>query len=389
MHIFTNHIEGVFLSRPNRFIVLVEIPAKENSTEVVRCHCPNPGRLWELLLPRTKVILQKNNPGGGTTHTLVAVYSRGLVVPLYAAKSNQMVEELVIPKIFPHATKVEREVTWGKSRFDFRVTTTAKTIYIEVKSCSLIEYNIAMFPDAPSERATKHLKELVELSKEPHAEGHVIFVLQSPRAEQFIPNIHTDPIFAQTMWESRRDLSYHGIAIETQADGEVTYHGDVPINLDPVEQLLREKRDSGVYMILFKIPEATTIPIGKLGETSFAMGYYIYTGSAKTGLSKRVNRHLARRKKKHWHMDYLISHATWKKAVPIYTTLELECPMAQSVQSLGGRGIPNFGCSDCDCDSHLFYFDTNPLEIREFLDLLFYLRHRGFFGGIGACKRTT
>ncbi len=375
MHIFTNHLEGIFISRPNRFIVMVEIP----SGEIVKCHCPNPGRLWELLLPRTKVILQKNNPGGSTTHTLVAVYSRGLIVPLYAAKSNAMTESLIIPKLFPQAIKVEREVTWGKSRFDFRVTTKTKTIYIEVKSCSLIEYNTAMFPDAPSERATKHLKELVELSKEPNTEGHVIFVLQSPRAEQFIPNIHTDPLFAQTMWESQTYLNYHGVSIQTEATGKVTYNSDVPINLDPIDQLLRKKKDSGVYMILMEIPEQTTVSIGKLGDIPFDKGYYIYTGSAKAGLSKRVKRHLAKRKKKHWHMDYLTQKATWKKGIPIFTNKELECSMATMVSNIGGRGVPLFGCSDCDCESHLFYFPENPLHSREFLDLLFFLRHKGFY----------
>ena len=81
------------------------------------------------------------------------------------------------------------------------------------------------------------------------------------------------------------------------------------------------------------------------------------------------------RKKKHWHIDYLSSQAENIVTFPILTFRNMECDLAADLEALGGRAISGFGCSDCRCKSHLFYFPDPPQENRDFLNMLFRYRH--------------
>ncbi len=110
-------MEGRFYSRPNRFLVLAE-----TAEGLVRAHCPNPGRLWEIFLPGAPLILQySGNPERATPYSLVAAEYQGKYLPLYAAGANAITRKLIIPRLFPDALKVRQEVTVGGSRFDFEL----------------------------------------------------------------------------------------------------------------------------------------------------------------------------------------------------------------------------------------------------------------------------
>jgi sugar fermentation stimulation protein A len=129
-------------------------------------------------------------------------------------------------------------------------------------------------------------------------------------------------------------------------------------------------------MLMLEIPQTQDIVIGALGIRRFDTGWYIYTGSARKNLSKRLSRHLRRvRKKHHWHIDYLSAHAARIKAYPVFSYRNLECDLAAALENLGGRGIPDFGSSDCHCKSHLFYFKDPPLKNPAFIELLLRFRH--------------
>ncbi len=118
------------------------------------------------------------------------------------------------------------------------------------------------------------------------------------------------------------------------------------------------------------------IKIGALGDIEFQKGWYVYAGSAKKNLAARVRRHLAKRKTKRWHIDYLRQEALAVKAFPVYTKKDLECPLARDLRDIADGEVENFGSSDCGCPSHLFYFKDYPLYNRRWLDLLFRYRHR-------------
>lgn len=111
----------------------------------------------------------------------------------------------------------------------------------------------------------------------------------------------------------------------------------------------------GVYVLVISVGKDISVEVGALGSISFEKGLYAYVGSAQNGLEKRVARHLAKAKKRRWHIDYLLDNEFANVAKVFYKEAgkSEECRIAGK---LGERGVPvvNFGCSDCGCVSHLF-----------------------------------
>ena len=133
----------------------------------------------------------------------------------------------------------------------------------------------------------------------------------------------------------------------------------------------------GTYCLLINLKKDSRIKIGnKLSFINFKSGYYIYVGSAMNSLESRLNRHLSDDKKKHWHIDYLLLNKNSQITDIYYTvsTKKVECEIARNI-SPNSSEIDNFGSSDCDCNSHLFYFEniedaiTNIKDTFKKLDL--------------------
>ena len=118
----------------------------------------------------------------------------------------------------------------------------------------------------------------------------------------------------------------------------------------------------GVYQLLIYLPRNTSIMVGKKGTFRFPRGYYIYTGSARSGLERRVERHLNKNKKHFWHIDYFLDFASIKR-VFLFTSGKFgEC--ALNLKTLRKPGtkiiVPKFGSSDCGCPAHLIFFEEMP-----------------------------
>ena len=140
--------------------------------------------------------------------------------------------------------------------------------------------------------------------------------------------------------------------------------------------------DKGIYCLVFENPSCT-VRVGALGEIAFRRGWHIYVGSALgSGGLARLDRHIALSRNKDrrptWHVDYLSASQSFclRSSVSAITEERLECRLAEA---LGGENIPGFGCSDCDCRSHLFYRRRNPVKETEavFRSL-----------GLAACTKT-
>jgi Uri superfamily endonuclease len=110
----------------------------------------------------------------------------------------------------------------------------------------------------------------------------------------------------------------------------------------------------GVYTLIIKLQKGKGITIGKLGSVSFAAGYYVYVGSALNGLSARITRHLKKDKKLHWHIDHFLKEAKVSEVIYGITTQAKECAVASHL-AMSLNSAPDFGCSDCNCISHLFF----------------------------------
>jgi sugar fermentation stimulation protein A len=131
-----------------------------------------------------------------------------------------------------------------------------------------------------------------------------------------------------------------------------------------------EFQDEGAYILILRLKEDRRISIGRLGSLPFKKGYYIYVGSAKRGLSKRIERHKRKKKKFFWHIDYLRARAAFYKDIPIRTNENLECEISSALKNFADWIIPGFGCSDCQCETHLFATNTDPLLMPTFIEII-------------------
>lgn len=123
-----------------------------------------------------------------------------------------------------------------------------------------------------------------------------------------------------------------------------------------------ENRKKGSYVLIMTLAEEQTIGIGRLGSIWFPDGCYAYVGSAMAGLKPRLDRHLRRDKKKHWHIDYLLPRATISGVIIAESEARIECQIARLLNR-HYHPIPGFGCSDCRCPSHLFFApDENQMK---------------------------
>lgn len=196
--IYKKVAEGIFIKRPNRFIAHVLIDGKE---EVV--HVKNTGRCKELLIPGAKVILEdcSSRKNRKTRYSLVAVWKKDMLVNMDSHVPNAVVfEALNEGKIegFEDLTLLRREVTFGSSRYDIYFESEDKKGFIEVKGVTLEIDGVSMFPDAPTERGTKHVLEMIEAVKEGYT-GTIFFLIQMKGPKSFRSNWEMDKNFSEAV----------------------------------------------------------------------------------------------------------------------------------------------------------------------------------------------
>jgi sugar fermentation stimulation protein A len=193
---YQNTIEGRFHSRPNRFIAKVWV---EDVLETV--HVKNTGRCKELLLPDSRVILEiSDNPNRKTKYDLIAVYKEGLgLINMDSQAPNKVALEWLREQDYDF---IKPEYTYGNSRIDFYMEKGDKKYLMEVKGCTLEIDGVGYFPDAPTERGVKHLKELTGARGEGF-ECITAFVIQMEGVHQVLPNVETHPAFGEALAEAK------------------------------------------------------------------------------------------------------------------------------------------------------------------------------------------
>lgn len=192
---YSNIVSGRFLERPNRFIAHVEIDGAEHVV-----HVKNTGRCRELLISGATVYLEKsNNLSRRTAYDLIAVQKGERLINMDSQIPNKVVEEWLRKGSFLHdLVLIHPETRYGNSRFDFYVETAREKIFIEVKGVTLEENGRVRFPDAPSERAVKHVEELMQAKKQGYR-VIILFVIQMKGVTYFTPNRDTHPEFAEVL----------------------------------------------------------------------------------------------------------------------------------------------------------------------------------------------
>lgn len=201
-------IKAQFNRRPNRFQAYVKIGEDE-----VMVHVPNTGRCREILVEGCTVLL-RYEPGENrkTKYDLIAAYKNDKLINIDSQIPNKVVDEALKNKKIENLTSynvIEREKTYGNSRFDFRLTDeNGKQYFLEIKGATLEDNGVIMFPDAPTERGTKHIMELVKARKNDNGAG-VLFLIQMDNVKYFTPNTERDPEFSKAL----KYASEHGVDV--------------------------------------------------------------------------------------------------------------------------------------------------------------------------------
>ncbi len=159
----------------------------------------NTGRCKELLVPGYRVFLARaENPNRKTAYDLVAVDRAGKLINMDSQAPNAVAKEW-LAQHFGAQAEIRPEARYGHSRLDFRVESQERTTFVEVKGCTLERDGIALFPDAPTERGTRHLYELARCALEEGYGAMALFIIQMKGVRCFRPNNDMDPAFGEAL----------------------------------------------------------------------------------------------------------------------------------------------------------------------------------------------
>ena len=194
---------ATFLARPNRFVALCLM----FDGSIQESHVPNTGRCRELLVPGCRVFVQfHNDPRRKTPHTIIAVEKNGILINMDSQAPNRVAEEALrdgsLRLTAGEPTLIRREAPYHESRLDFYLEAPGERLYLEVKGVTLEEEGVVRFPDAPTQRGVRHLRELIRAVGEGYSAA-VLFVVQLEEARYFEPNDAAQPEFGETLREAR------------------------------------------------------------------------------------------------------------------------------------------------------------------------------------------
>lgn len=194
---YDNMVPGLFCARPNRFIAHIDIGGKE-----AICHVKNTGRCRELLTPGATVWCQEfDSPTRKTKYDLITVQKGDRLINMDSQAPNAAAKEWLHSGGLGDITDLRAEVKHGDSRFDFAFKLDGRQCFLEVKGVTLEQDGICAFPDAPTTRGVKHLKELTQAVQQGYG-GYVLFVIQMDNVKYLHPNDATDPAFGSALREA-------------------------------------------------------------------------------------------------------------------------------------------------------------------------------------------
>lgn len=220
-------IAGQFRSRPNRFIAHVD-----TAEGLQICHVKNTGRCRELLVPGATVYLQHvENPNRKTAYDLIAVKKGDLLINMDAQAPNRVFQEWAeAGKFLPDIQSIRPEYSYGGSRLDFGIETAVGLHLVEVKGVTLEENGIVRFPDAPTQRGVKHIRELQRAARK-GISATLFFVIQMRGVRFFSPNDQTHPEFGRALREAAAD-GVHISAYDCEVTPDsITMRSAVSVNL--------------------------------------------------------------------------------------------------------------------------------------------------------------
>ncbi len=221
-------VRGQFLRRDNRFRATVSVAGEESWA-----HVANSGRLGELFTPGRSIWLAPaNSDHRKTAYDLKLVEFASVLVSVDAHLPNPLLAEALANEKLPDYCfpEITREVTYGGSRLDFRLSRHGEICWVETKSVTLVENGTALFPDAQTSRGRRHLLELINARESGHRAA-VIFVVQRPDAVRLVPHREADPEFAATLrLAAEVGVEVRAFACQVSLE-EIIIDGEIPVEL--------------------------------------------------------------------------------------------------------------------------------------------------------------
>ena len=235
MHVIGEKVVGKFIRRVNRFVVEVEL-----GNGKVLAHLRDPGRLKELLVSSAEIMLRKKERPIKLGYEVLAVKKGKDWMLVNSALHPRLTEELIDMKIIRGLERCRvkrRELKYGSSRIDFLLDCNGKNMFLEVKGCTLIIDGIALFPDAPTKRGRRHVKELMKAAREGY-KAAVLFLVMKGDAKYLIPNMETDPEFASELKRARENgVELHAYTFTFDGE-EIKPVKEIEVRVDGVEDLI-------------------------------------------------------------------------------------------------------------------------------------------------------
>ncbi len=224
--------EGILIERPNRFLAIVDIIDHKGVKRRDKVHVHDPGRLRDVLYPGNRVLLRKAfNPKRKTGWDMIAgkIGNEWILInsSFHRQISDWVIENAVVD-LFCDQDHVLPEQKYGDSRLDYLLVKDGRSIWIEVKGCTLADKGIASFPDAPTTRGKRHLDELVKAKTEGHEAVMLILVFR-PEAKCFTANGLIDPRFADTFEHSIASGVRVFPLLFSFEEGALYYHRQLPL----------------------------------------------------------------------------------------------------------------------------------------------------------------
>ncbi len=227
-------VPAKFIERPNRFIAYVELMG-----ERVKVHVKNTGRCRELLQDNAQVYLEiSDNRERSTAYDLVAVDKNGRLVNMDSNAPNKVAGEwLSGGGLYEDVSLVRPETVFGNSRFDFYIeSASGRRAFVEVKGVTLEHNDVAAFPDAPSERAVKHVEELIEARRQGY-EAYLLLVVQMKGIRYVEPAWDIQPAFGKAL-QSARNAGVRILAYDCQVGTDsLTIDEPVPVVVDSLDRI--------------------------------------------------------------------------------------------------------------------------------------------------------
>lgn len=224
-----------FVERPNRFLARVEIDG-----EIIEAFVPNPGRMYELMIPGKQVFIRDNPaPHRKTSFDMIGVHHDGVRISLDSNLPNRFMKDLLkthqLPYFAEYSNVVPEPRAYG-GRFDFLLQGENKRTFIEVKSCTLVVNRRVLFPDAPTTRGARHMKHLAHaLTSGDVDDAAVVFVIQRPDADIFSPHDGNDPNFGNALREAHEQGVRIIPLLTNVVDWNLELVKKIPFDLGPLD----------------------------------------------------------------------------------------------------------------------------------------------------------